>query len=247
MDQKGAMRGNSRDLRASQIESFLREALAGGKETVVALQEKARAVGLLVEGQSISDAKLFKSAKAALGIRSRRIGFGPGAVWFWILPASPTPEVTTPVTLPPEVYDVGPSGRAPETSPCYARRADERPRGAPLEWTRGVDILQQRPRPLGIPAHRWRLFVDDCKRFVASPWARLAAEFGWNAGGLFGGRYAVPHEHIGSSGLVWSLSGGRILQVHLDGADILGQDGRVHRFHRRPDRAMTFLPWCRHY
>ena len=69
MDQNSAMRGTSRDLRASQIKSLLTEALAGGEDTVVALQEKACAVGLLVEGQSISDAKLFKSAKAALGIR----------------------------------------------------------------------------------------------------------------------------------------------------------------------------------
>jgi hypothetical protein len=229
-------------LRASQIRSFLTEALAGGEETVAGLQERARAAGLLGEGQSISDAKLFKSAKAALGVRSRRVGFGRGAVWFWILPAPPPPEVAT-TAKPSDVYDVDPLDRPPKTSPCYAESAGERPHGVPLEWIRGVDMLQQRPRPLGIPAHRWRLFVDDCKCFVTGPWARLAAEFGWNAGGLFGGRYAVPHEHIGSSGLVWSLAGGRILQIHRDGADILAQDGRVHRFHRRPDRAMTFLPW----
>jgi hypothetical protein len=162
MDQNGATRGTSRDLRASQIKSFLTQSLVGGEETVVALREKARAVGLLVEGQSISDAKLFKSAKAALGIRSRRIGFGPGAIWFWILPAPPAPQVAT-TAQPSDVYDVHPLDRAPKTSPCYAQSAGERPRDAPIEWIRGVNILQQRRRPLGIPAHRWRLFVDDCK------------------------------------------------------------------------------------
>jgi hypothetical protein len=47
-----ATQGTSRDLRASRIESFLREALAGGEKTVVALQEKARAAGLLGERQT---------------------------------------------------------------------------------------------------------------------------------------------------------------------------------------------------
>ena len=91
MNQNGVTRGTSRDLRASQIESFLTEALAAGEETVVALQDKARAVGLLDEGQSISDAKPFKSAKAALGIRSHRIGFGPGAIGVCLVP-DPRPE-----------------------------------------------------------------------------------------------------------------------------------------------------------
>jgi hypothetical protein len=225
MDKNAETPGNSRDLRASQIRSFLTEALAGGEETVVALQGRARAAGLLGEGQSISDAKLFKTAKAALGIRSRRIGFGPGAVWFWILPASPTPEVSTPVTLPPEVYDVDPSGRAPDTSPCYAQSAGGRPHCAPIEWVRGVNILQQRPRPLGIPLHRWRLFVEDCRRFVASPWAKLAAGLGWDAGGLFGSRYTNAHEHLGASGLLWNLGGGQISRLHRDGAAFVTGDG----------------------
>jgi hypothetical protein len=78
MDQNGAKRRNPRDLRASQIRTFLMEALAGGEETAIALQEKARAAGLLSEGRSITDSKPFKSAKIRLGIRSRRVGFGRG-------------------------------------------------------------------------------------------------------------------------------------------------------------------------
>jgi hypothetical protein len=69
MNQGGETRGTSRDLWSSQIEAFLTEALAGGEQTVVALQEKARAAGLLAEGQSITNAKLFKTTKTALGIR----------------------------------------------------------------------------------------------------------------------------------------------------------------------------------
>jgi hypothetical protein len=85
--------------------------------------------------------------------------------------------------------------------------------------------------------------VEDCRQFVASPLTRRAAELGWNASGIFGSLYPNPHEHVGSSGLVWSVAGGRILQIHRDGADLLTQDGRAHRHHRRPDRMMKFLPW----
>src|SRR5262245_32515437 len=112
-------RATSRELRASQVESFLREALAGGEETVVALQERARAAGLLTERQSITNSKPFKLAKTHIGIRSRRIGFGPGAVWFWTLPISPGVAVTTVATRPPDVDVVDPSDHIPAISPYY--------------------------------------------------------------------------------------------------------------------------------
>jgi hypothetical protein len=243
MDQNGATRGTSRDLRASRIESFLTQALAGGERTVLALQEKARAAGLLGERQTITDSKSFRSAKAALGVRSHRTGFGPGAVWFWVLPAPPAPEVTTPVTLPVDVYAVAPSDRAPETPPCYAENMCGRPHGVPLDWAQGVAILQLRPRPSGIPGHRWRLFVDDSKRFVSSPWAGRAAQLGWDIAELFGSRHETAHEHLGSSGLLWNLAGGQIVQIHVDGADLLSADGRLRRFHRRPIQMTVFRPW----
>jgi hypothetical protein len=268
MDQNGATRGTSRDLRASQIESFLREALAGGEQTVVALQEKARAAGLLGERKTISDSKSFRSAKAALGVRSRRIGFGRGAVWLWFLPAPASPEVTTPVTLPvdvleiapsdpaPEaapvatpvtlpadVYEVAPSDRAPEASPRYAGSMCGRPHGALLEWIRALEILQLRPRPSSIPSHRWRLFLDDSKAFVGSPWAERAAQLGWDIIELFGSQFATPREHLGSAGLLWNLAGGQVVQIHVDGADILAADGKLRRFQRRLTQTMVFRPW----
>jgi hypothetical protein len=106
-----------------------------------------------------------------------------------------------------------------------------------------VAILQLRPRPSGIPGHRWRLFVEDCRRFVASPWAKRAAELGWTADGLFGSQYRSPHEHVGTAGLLWNLAGGQIVQLHRDGATFVTENGRQRTFHRRPNRAMTFLPW----
>jgi hypothetical protein len=243
MDQNDATRVVSRDLRASQIEGFLREALVGGEKSVIALQEKARVAKLLGERQTITDSKSFRSAKAALGVRSHRIGFGPGAIWFWVLPAPPASESATPVTVPVDVYEVAPSDRTPETFPCAAEGMCGRPHGVPLDWAQGVTILQMRPRPSGIPGHRWRLFVDDSRRFISSPWAERAAQRGWHIDELFGSRYETPHQHLGSSGLLWNLAGGQIVQIHVDGADVLAADGRLRRFQRRPIQMMVFRPW----
>ena len=243
MDQNGATRRTSRDLRGSRTKSFLTEALAGGETSVAALEERARAAGLLGEHQTITDLKTFRSAKAALGVRSHRIGFGRGAIWFWVLPAPPASEGATPVTLPVDVYEDAPSDRTLETSPCHAERVCARPHGVPLDWTRTVEILQLRPRPSGIPGHRWRLFVDDFRRFISSPWAERAAQRGWHIDELFGSRYETPHQHLGSSGLLWNLAGGQIVQIHVDGADVLAADGRLRRFQRRPIQMMVFRPW----
>jgi hypothetical protein len=138
MDPNDAMRGISRDMRTARIKSFLAEALVGGEMTVFALQERARAVGLLGECQSITNAKPFKSAKRSMGIRSRRVGFGPGAAWFWTLLIPPSVAVTTVATEPPDVDVVDLSDHTPAISPCYPESIGWRPDGVPVEWTRGV-------------------------------------------------------------------------------------------------------------
>jgi hypothetical protein len=56
------------------------------------LKAMARVAGLLGEGQRITHAKVFKTAKKFLGIKSVRHGFGDGGEWLWRLerrPASP--------------------------------------------------------------------------------------------------------------------------------------------------------------
>jgi hypothetical protein len=187
--------------------------------------------------------KAFKAAKRSMGIRSRRVGFGPGAVWFWTLPISPSVAVTTATSEPSDVDEVDPSDRAPETSVCYAESMCGRPHSVLLEWARAVEILQLRPRPSPIPGHRWQIFIQDCRRFVISSWAERAAGLSWTTDDLLSSRYPNALEHLGSAGLVWNLAGGQIIQIHRDGADLLAPNGRAHRFHRRPEGTMTFRPW----
>src|ERR1700747_2132035 len=174
----------------------------------------ARRAGLLGEHQRITHAKLFRAAKKTLGVRSRRAGFGARSHWLWQLPRQ------------------NKTSRKPEPGP--EQRATPEPRfPIPTMWVEGVASLDDRDPPSDVPRHRWRLFVDDCKRFVASDWAGRAAQLGWNAMSLFGCAPRRPLDYSGSAGL------------HRDWAVI---DVPVNRsegvFSRRNvDVAKITLPW----
>lgn len=75
------------------VEPFLRSALGAGPVAVGKLEKRARADGLLGPGQKISNAENFKAAKAKLGIRHHRDGFGRDASYFWNLPVSPATSI----------------------------------------------------------------------------------------------------------------------------------------------------------
>jgi hypothetical protein len=208
------------------IAKFLRDALAGNGVDVTKLEVMARGAGLLGENQRIANAKLFKSAKKTLGITSRRAGFGSGSHWLWQLPRE------SKTSLKPE--------SVPE------RRATEKPRvPIPIVWVEGVASLDDRDPPSDVPRHRWRLFVDDCKRFVASDWAGRAAQLGWNAMSLFGCAPKRPLDYSGSAGLLWALNGGRLVQLHRDWAVIDVPVNRSERvfYRRNVDVAKITLPW----
>jgi hypothetical protein len=208
------------------IAKFLRDALAGNEVGVPKLEAMARGAGLLGENQRITHAKLFKTSKKTLGITSRRAGFGAGSRWLW--------------RLPPRNETSAQRERGPE------RRATSAPRvPIPIVWVEGVASLDDRDPPSDVPRHRWRLFVDDCKRFVASDWAGRAAQLGWNAMSLFGCAPKRPLDYSGSAGLLWALNGGRLVQLHRDWAVIDVPVNRSERvfYRRNVDVAKITLPW----
>jgi len=81
-------------VREAVVAEFLRKALLGDAVAVPKLEPMARAAGLLGEGQHITQAKSFRRAKDALGIRSVREGFGAGGRWAWELPPSSNVSAT---------------------------------------------------------------------------------------------------------------------------------------------------------
>jgi len=58
-----------------------------------------------------------------------------------------------------------------------------------------------------------RLFLNSSEN-----WAERAAELGWNTRALFGCHRNDPLMHLGSAGLLWAINGGKLVELHRDGA-----------------------------
>jgi hypothetical protein len=81
------------------VVAFLENVLADHGLCVPELEVMARAAGLLGQCQSITHAKVFKTAKKFLGIKSVRDGFGDGGEWLWRLEGRPASPVSKPVSI----------------------------------------------------------------------------------------------------------------------------------------------------
>ena len=207
---------------------FLRTALAAGPLRVPELEAKARAAGLLGECQRATHAKLFKRAKKSLGIRSVRSGFGVSGEWSWQL-------------------DRALAKTSKAGGDRQIARSETIDRRISLDWIDGVAALDDGPPPSGVPRHRWQLFLADCHAFLTSPasWAERAASLGWNALDLFGCRHNRPLDHLGSAGLLWTIEGDVLVELHCDCAVIEDAKDRSRRIYRRRrlNASDVTLPW----
>jgi hypothetical protein len=120
-------------------------------------------------------------------------------------------------------------------------------RRIPSSWIDGVARLDCLRPFTDIPPHRWRQFLSDCNNFLnsAENWAERAAKLGWDAVALFGCGRNRPLMHSGGAGLLWSINGGRLVELHRDWAVIeLAANGSRRVFEqRRIDAAKVTLPW----
>jgi hypothetical protein len=253
----------------SLVSEFLGLTLTDGPVAVTDIEDKARAAGLLGPGQKITDAKLFKRSKRFLCIRSVRVGFGGAGGWCWELPASEAPTVSQ-SSEQPSTKDVPPgatflerrsdadqscSGISAEVSlppvQLPASKAGGISRiheiGGVAIWIDGIAILNPNRLAAGIPPLRWRQFIDDCKAFLdpAKGWAEGAYEKGWCTLGLFGCHPSQPLAYRGIAGLLWSVNGGRVIELHHGWAVIEHVDNGSRRTfdQRRPRQANLTLPW----
>jgi hypothetical protein len=229
------------DRRTAAI-AFLREALAESAVSAGELELKAREAGLLGERQRISHAKSFKRAKKVLGIKSVRTGFGRSGKWLWAF--FELPQASAKAT---EVR-LSRTGVGTEDIYAAARQGYARPEPRiPREWINGVARLDYHRAPLCIRLHRWRQFLDDCSSFLRSPQngAARAAALGWDTYALFGCGPIHPLSHLGSAGLLWTLNGGRIVELHREWAvvEVAGSESRVTYNRLRADTSQARLPW----
>jgi hypothetical protein len=215
--------------RYGAVLAFLRGAFADGPLSVVRLEVEARGAMLLGEAQSITHAKAFKRAKRELAIRSVREGFGEAGEWFWALPQHPSLDVAQsagrPSTTAGKPEDL--SGLEPQPQPGGI--------GVPRQWVDGIASLRRQRAPADVPLHRWRLFIDDCERFLdpETIWAARAPALGWDALSLFGCAPTQPLAHLQVAGLLWALRGGKLIRLYPHSASIEISDGSHRVFNRR--------------
>jgi hypothetical protein len=119
------------------------------------------------------------------------------------------------------VYGEGHSRPAqPHSRPSTAAGENAPRQDIPLDWVRGVERLHRLLAPAGVPAHRWCTFLSDVDQFIQSPWAERAADLGWDAASLFGCHPGRPLDHLQGAGLLWRISGSKIVAMGADWATI---------------------------
>jgi hypothetical protein len=235
---------------------------------VTDIQARAREFGLLGPGQQITGAKLFKQSKKILGVQSKRVGFGAVGGWCWELPetagstVSQSPDQPSKDVPAGDIYVERPSDpdqscaegstevRFPPVQPpgSEAGGISRIPEiGGVATWIEGVAILNPNRPAAGIPPLRWRQFIDDCKEFLdpADGLAEMALQLSWYTFDLFGCHPSQPLAYLGLGGLLWSVNGGRVIELHRGWA-IIGQadNGSRRAFdQRRPRQANLTLPW----
>jgi hypothetical protein len=95
-----------------------------------------------------------------------------------------------------------------------------------------------------VPPRRWLQFIHDCGRFLDSGWAGQAAALGWGPFDLFGCDWERPFARADHSGLLWLLSGGRLVALTANAAVIETLAGG-HQTYRRSttDVGRVVLAW----
>jgi hypothetical protein len=239
------MRNAHRQTSATVV-GFLEHALANGPLDVLDLEAMARKAGLLGARQQIQHAKPFKNAKKSVGIQSVKAGYGSKGKWAWFLPAKP---------VEPKKKEVDRQKDANARE--HSRSASVNLNGLPAEllsgripphWVYGIARLESHRVPKEVPAHRWRQFINDCHIFLLAKetWAERAAVHCWSDPELFG-CCRRPLERLGSAGLLWAMSGGRLVELRRDWAVIERASDRSRHVHQRerPKAANITLPWIR--
>lgn len=103
----------------------------------------------------------------------------------------------------------------------------------PRTWAEGFARLHPDRPPRDAPRDRWRQFVDDCGRFLDGGWAIRAAELGWGPRDLFGYDRDRPFPRIDPAGLLWLLSGDRLIELSDRAATIERRGGVRHTYRRK--------------
>jgi hypothetical protein len=113
----------------------------------------------------------------------------------------------------------------------------------PAEWSAGHARLDPNLPPPEVPPKRWLQFVDDCGRFLDSPFCAVAAALDWSPLDLFGADRDKPFARIDQAGLLWLLNGDRLVMLSEHSATIVTKTGRHPSYRRKPSGPGRCLAW----
>jgi hypothetical protein len=150
------------------------------------------------------------------------------------------PEVPVVPTVPDEKSKVSNSSVSRSFDP--ERAAIKYNSGVPRAWVEGLGRLRYMPAPPTVTARRWRVFIEDCDKFLDC-WASQAASLGWGAKDLFGMSVACPLGRVDLAGLVWLLDGRHVVALTAETATIRTAAGAVQTFRRVETQPGQRIAW----
>jgi hypothetical protein len=86
-------------------------------------------------------------------------------------------------------------------------------------------------------------FVDDVGRFLDSDFATVAAALGWGPFDLFGSDCDRPFARIDRAGLLWLLTGKRLIALTENRATIETKTGARQIYRRKCHEPGRVLAW----
>jgi hypothetical protein len=150
---------------------------------------------------------------------------------------------TGPAAVHPECFEFLPRPEAAEPTAAYRAASPDCVvtivQIPGLCFRKAFGVLQLRP-PALVPEARWRLAVEDGKRFLRQ-WGDQAQRLGWDSRDLFG-LIEVPEcpspsfnrlARYDRLGLVWALQGGEVIALTTEAAIIRNATGATLTYYRK--------------
>jgi hypothetical protein len=137
----------------------------------------------------------------------------------------------------------------PMAAPIWGKVEEERAAiiehdgGIPRTWAEGFARLDPDRPPGDVPSQRWRRFVDDVGRFLDNPFCAIATALGWGSYDLFGCDRDRPFARIDQAGLLWLLSGDKLIALSENTATIETRTGVRQTYRCKPRHPGHVLAW----
>jgi hypothetical protein len=115
--------------------------------------------------------------------------------------------------------------------------------GVRPEWAEALARICHTAPPPHISTERWRLFIDDCARFLDDGWADHATALGWKPREVFGCDSDGEFADVRPDGLMWITGGAKLIALSSSAAALITQVGVRRTYRRSPITSGAMLAW----